>query len=85
MLNAHLLNFMQFLSLQIQHLNLSRYVDMLNTAEFHDDLDMATTVHTPMADIYVDPPTLPADIFNPYTDNHTSAYNQLYNRQQTFR
>ena len=34
-------------SLQVQHLNLSRYVDMLKSAEFRDDLDVVSTIHTP--------------------------------------
>ena len=32
---------------QVQHLNLSRYIDMLKSAEFRDDLDVVSTIHTP--------------------------------------
>ena len=33
--------------LEVQHLNLVRYLEMLKSAEFRDDLDVVSTVHTP--------------------------------------
>ena len=33
--------------IQVQHLHLGRYLEMLKSAEFRDDLDVVSTVHTP--------------------------------------
>ncbi|KAK2178211.1 hypothetical protein NP493_553g00000 [Ridgeia piscesae] len=54
--------------LEVQHLNLSRYIDMLKSAEFRDDLDVVSTIHTPKGDIDVDTPFLEIRIFNPIHD-----------------
>jgi len=51
--------------LQVEHLNLVRYMEMLKSAEFRDDLDIVSTVHTPKGDIDVDPPSLELDVFKP--------------------
>ena len=39
--------YLQNRSLQVHHLNLLRYLEMLKSAEFRDDLDVVSTVHTP--------------------------------------
>ncbi|KAI0224495.1 hypothetical protein LSAT2_024502 [Lamellibrachia satsuma] len=54
--------------LEVQHLNLMRYVDMLKSSEFRDDLDVVSTIHTPKGDIDVDAPFLQIRIFNPVHD-----------------
>ena len=42
-----LLSDMRWFSLwQVQHLNLGRYVSMLESADVHDDLDVVTEIHT---------------------------------------
>ncbi|XP_041363220.1 uncharacterized protein LOC121378908 [Gigantopelta aegis] len=51
--------------LKVQHLNLSRYVGMLASAEFHDDLDLVTEIHTPTSEITVKSPSLDPGYFNP--------------------
>jgi len=32
---------------QVHHVNLMRYLEMLKSAEFRDDLDVVSTIHTP--------------------------------------
>lgn len=32
---------------QVEHMSLTRYIEMLKSAEFRDDLDIVNTVHTP--------------------------------------
>ncbi|XP_067672611.1 uncharacterized protein [Haliotis asinina] len=54
-----------YFELKVDHIDLSRYVNMLATAEFSDDLDLITEVHTPTSDITVKAPTLDSGYFNP--------------------
>ncbi|CAH1793364.1 unnamed protein product [Owenia fusiformis] len=51
--------------LQVEHLDLKRYLKMLTAGEFRDDLDIVNAVHTPKGDIDVDAPFLELSAFNP--------------------
>ena len=33
--------------IKVKHLNMTRYLEMLKSAEFRDDLDVVSAVHTP--------------------------------------
>lgn len=59
--------------LQVHHLNLMRYIEMLKSAEFRDDLDVVSTVHTPKGDIDVDQPYLDPKMFSPSKEVPTLA------------
>lgn len=37
---------------QVKHLNLARYVDMLDSGDYHDNLDVVTEVHTSTGKLY---------------------------------
>ncbi|KAL3877445.1 hypothetical protein ACJMK2_035151 [Sinanodonta woodiana] len=51
--------------LQVNHLNLKKYVAMLNSTDFQDDLDLVTEIHTPQGDVQARAPHLDAAYFNP--------------------
>lgn len=51
--------------LKVDHINFSRYTDMLKYAEYHDDLDLITEMHIPVADVNIRPPFLDSGFFNP--------------------
>ena len=36
-----------FVLFQVDHLDMARYVEMFKTAEFRDDLDIVSPIHTP--------------------------------------
>lgn len=64
--------------LQVHHLNLLRYLEMLKSAEFRDDLDVVSTVHTPKGDIDVDQPFLDPQIFSPQKESVTLPPDGLF-------
>ncbi|ESO83920.1 hypothetical protein LOTGIDRAFT_108137 [Lottia gigantea] len=51
--------------LKVEHLNLSRYVDMLAKSEYHDDLYVVSHQQSPPASINVKAPYLDCGYFNP--------------------
>jgi hypothetical protein len=55
--------------LEVAHLSLVRYMEMLKSAEFRDDLDVVSAVHTPKGDIDVDAPYLDPNLFCPLKTN----------------
>ena len=60
--------------LEVKHLNLRRYVGMLKSGEFHDDLDIVTEVHSTSGDVTVKRPETDIDIFNPGRVIHSTAF-----------
>ncbi|CAG2190551.1 unnamed protein product [Mytilus edulis] len=58
---------------QVQHLHLGRYVEMVKTRDFHDDLDIVTEVHSTSGDVAVKRPSADLDIFNPSRVIHATA------------
>ncbi|XP_045212309.2 uncharacterized protein LOC123563530 [Mercenaria mercenaria] len=58
--------------LKVQHLNLGRYITMLESTDVHDDLDIVTEVHTNTGDVSTRPPQLDVAYFNP-TENLTQT------------
>lgn len=60
--------------LEVKHLNLRRYVGMLKSGEFHDDLDVVTEVHSTSGDVAVKRPETDIDIFNPSRVIHSTAF-----------
>ena len=58
---------------------------MLNTSNFRDDLDVVTIVHTPAAEIDVDPPSLPMYIFDSFSGEGNIVHHQLYASPTPFR
>ncbi|XP_071133028.1 uncharacterized protein [Mytilus edulis] len=59
--------------LEVQHLHLGRYVEMVKTGDFHDDLDIVTEVHSTSGDVAVKRPSADLDIFNPSRVIHATA------------
>ncbi|GFS15145.1 Gmk_2 protein [Elysia marginata] len=59
--------------MQVNHMNVQRYADMLATVDFHDDLDIVLELHTPEGDINVQAPTLDASYFDPNKQQSGSA------------
>ncbi|XP_014679744.1 PREDICTED: uncharacterized protein LOC106819659, partial [Priapulus caudatus] len=51
--------------LEVQHLNLARYITMLRTADITDDLDTVETVNTAKGKIQIDMPFLDVTVFDP--------------------
>ncbi|KAK2155090.1 hypothetical protein LSH36_249g00040 [Paralvinella palmiformis] len=62
--------------LQVEHMSLTRYIEMLKSAEFRDDLDIVNTVHTPKGDIDVDAPYVELYVFSPRKErvNYESTF-----------
>ncbi|XP_056019360.1 uncharacterized protein LOC125672084 isoform X3 [Ostrea edulis] len=64
-----------FFRLEVKHLNLSRYTDMLASGNCRDDLDLVTEVHSPNGDMVARAPSLDLNYFDPnkviiYTTRH---------------
>ncbi|XP_052759604.1 uncharacterized protein LOC128202638 [Mya arenaria] len=51
--------------LKVQHLNLGRYVSMMESTDVHDDLDVVTEVHSNTGEITTRAPSLDVSYFNP--------------------
>uniref|UniRef100_T1J1W8 Uncharacterized protein n=1 Tax=Strigamia maritima TaxID=126957 RepID=T1J1W8_STRMM len=62
--------------LHVQHMNLFRYAEMLRTAEYRDDLDVVSTVHTPKGNIQVHTPFLDISTFNPLSKKTSTTRNK---------
>ncbi|ESO09434.1 hypothetical protein HELRODRAFT_168417 [Helobdella robusta] len=61
--------------LDVTHLNLSKYLEMLKSSEFRDDLDVVSALHTPKGDIDVSAPYMNINLFSPLSDTsiHVNA------------
>jgi len=68
--------------LQVRHMNLIRYLEMLKSAEFRDDLDVVSTVHTPKGDIDVETPYLDARIFSARAESASFVADTLTNTRR---
>lgn len=54
-----------YYSLQVEHLTLSKYARMINSADLRDDLDVVTSVYLPETSYTIQQPAFDQQIFNP--------------------
>ncbi|XP_064624711.1 uncharacterized protein LOC135486100 isoform X2 [Lineus longissimus] len=66
--------------LEVQHLNLSRYVHMLKSLELRDDLDVINAIHTPKGELDIMSPFLEASVFDPR--RHSQDYSEVIRRSK---
>ncbi|KAL4240910.1 hypothetical protein ACF0H5_001692 [Mactra antiquata] len=69
--------------LQVQHLNLGRYIKMIESTNVHDDLDIVTEVHTNTGDVSTRPPQLDVAFFSP-TENITQTHHYRTLRKKKY-
>ena len=55
-------------------MNLSRYVNMLRTANFRDDLDIVSPVYNAPAEVPIPKPIMDLKIFDPYNELGAIGY-----------
>jgi len=51
--------------LKVDHLTLSKYAQMINSANLHDDLDVVTSVYLPETSYTIYHPSFDQNILNP--------------------
>jgi hypothetical protein len=57
--------------LRAEHWNLTRYLNMVLEADWHDDLDVARAVHSAHGNIHIQAPYLDPSLFNPLATTGT--------------
>jgi len=57
--------------LKVENWNLTRYLNMVLESDWHDDLDVARAVHTPMGNINIQTPYIDTALFNPLAQSGT--------------
>ncbi|XP_069123650.1 uncharacterized protein [Argopecten irradians] len=51
--------------LEVNHINMERYIKMVATGDFHDDLDLVTEIHTPSGEVSAKAPQMDLHFFDP--------------------
>ncbi|CAF4348928.1 unnamed protein product, partial [Adineta steineri] len=54
-----------FYSLKVDHITLSKYAHMIDSANLHDDLDVVTSVYLPETSFTISQPSFDQQILNP--------------------
>ncbi|XP_033755704.1 uncharacterized protein LOC117338457 [Pecten maximus] len=51
--------------LEVNHINMERYIKMVASGDFHDDLDLVTEIHTPSGEVSAKAPQMDLHFFDP--------------------